>query len=290
MQKLLLLATLVFPLLSYSGTERLNYQGKLAHGNNPVTGNVPMTFQIFDGQNGTNVLYEESMDVDVVDGYYSIELGEYPNLGQLVSAIKRQDAHIQVTVNGKKMKPREKVGKPPFAEHSEETWTEFSLEQSVDGDPIFEQWISYQTNPFIDTADTHMKYLGGYRPSEGSAMSFYFNPVTVSKKVREVRVLALKNNTGYYNDVNPILQNTKLEVVVRSLTTNEKTRSLSEPTDVSEIISGEWFSVPLTNSIKDSVVNAGEYLCIDAYSPYVDNGVFEKGSHLQGIFINVIVY
>ena len=31
------------------GKERLNYQGKLAHGNNPVSGTVPMTFQIFDG-------------------------------------------------------------------------------------------------------------------------------------------------------------------------------------------------------------------------------------------------
>jgi hypothetical protein len=114
-----------------SASERLNYQGKLAHGNSPVTATVPMVFQIYDGQSGTNLLYEESMDVDVVDGYYSVELGENPNLGQLLSAIKREDAHIQVVVDGKELKPREKVGKPPFANNSPETWRAFSYRDQI---------------------------------------------------------------------------------------------------------------------------------------------------------------
>lgn len=89
----------------------LSYGGTLVHDGSSVTGTVPMVFQIYDGMDGTNVLYEESKDVVLhKGGFYWAEFGYSAKDGEISAVLKQTNAHIQVTVNGKKLS-REKFEK-----------------------------------------------------------------------------------------------------------------------------------------------------------------------------------
>lgn len=286
MNKYLLITLLTLPLVGFSGTERLNYQGKLVHGNSPVTGSVPMTFQIYDGQAGTNVLYEESMDVDVVDGYYSIELGEYPNYGQLVSAIKREDAHIQVTISGKKLKPREKVGRPPFAEKSTEIWNEFCTypmreNAYVDAD-------INNTNHWLRTHPGATKALeGSLHLYEGHRTHWLFPPAISKKHVMRIKILAqIVKDTS---DVNQYAQGGVVQAVVRSLHDDQIVRTLTDQINVGSMSSGTWFECPLNKPYSESMVDIDEYLSLEFSLIDDGDGINEWGFSWLSVFTTIVV-
>lgn len=278
------LTTLLVVQEAMANTERLNYQGKLAHGNSPVTATVPMTFQIYDGQSGTNVLYEESMDVDVVDGYYSVELGEYPNYGQLVSAIKREDAHIQVTVDGNALKPREKVGKPPFAEQSREVWREFFYTESLLPE-MWEQVASY-TNVWAQWASDYTSSLSHLTLSEYQTQKIFFTPPTTQKHIVNVKFMARKlssDNYGY-----EITNKGTVQVVVRSILDDQVVRTLSNVISIETMSPCTWFECPLSNTYEESIVNPNEYLCLDFNGTEDGTGDVRTVVVQHSVFITII--
>lgn len=239
-----------------SGAERLNYQGKLAHGNSPVTATVPMTFQIFDGQAGTNVLYEESMDVEVVDGYYSIELGEFPNFGQLVSAIKRQDAHIQVTVDGNPMRPREKVGKPPFAEKSSTVITVAGKHKWL-GEPGTHMTDALRNlTGFMTTYDSDAS-MGGDRIT-GNKM--FVLPIHSSDKYLESYKVYLTYLTEGIYSAHKLLA----EIQVRDLEGNLLDTFCN--VNFRYLAVNQWIELPLTGDTEDRLVPANCFLLIKFYT------------------------
>lgn len=239
-----------------SDAERLNYQGKLAHGNSPVTATIPMTFQIFDGQSGTNVLYEESMDVNVVDGYYSIELGEYPNLGSLISAIKREDAHIQVTVDGKKLKPREKVGKPPVSLTATEHWSTFGISS---GGP----WETYDSSDWVSLEEPLIRNMGAmmYPFYFGKTPNFAIFPAKYGEwQLQHVRLFV---GSRFVPD--DLTHNATVTVNIRHLGTSGGAadtllRTVAKHVDVTDLQPLQWFDIPLTNSVSARTLKHGEVL------------------------------
>lgn len=104
-------------------TPLVNYQGKLKHAGTNAHGPINVTFKVFTGDTNTECVYEESQQVNVVDGLYSTLIGQNPTLGTIEDATMLDDAFLEVAVNGTCLKPREKFTPPPFARKTEESWT-----------------------------------------------------------------------------------------------------------------------------------------------------------------------
>jgi hypothetical protein len=106
-------------------TSLINYQGKLKkHGTNE-NGQVNIIFKIFTGETNNECVFEEAQQVMVIDGLYSTLIGTSPTLGNIEDAAKLEDAHLEVSINGSKLTPREKFTPPPFAKKSTERWINY---------------------------------------------------------------------------------------------------------------------------------------------------------------------
>jgi hypothetical protein len=130
----LLLAALLVVMTTYAQDEDsslITYQGKLVRGGHLVSTNLPMTFAIYDAQDGGQVLFSEDQLVAVVDGFYSVKFGVNPTSGDIDDAAMASTAYLQVTVDGEVMKPREKFVPPPFAKKATERWNLISSFRTI---------------------------------------------------------------------------------------------------------------------------------------------------------------
>jgi len=103
----------------------INYQGRLLAGGQAVTTDsqlpLPMTFRFYDASAAGSLLYEELQDVAVVDGIYSVQLGESPtengSYGNLIDAVAEAAAGIwlEIEINGEVLLPRQKFTSTPYA-------------------------------------------------------------------------------------------------------------------------------------------------------------------------------
>ncbi|OQA27376.1 MAG: hypothetical protein BWY59_01096 [Verrucomicrobia bacterium ADurb.Bin345] len=87
----------------------VNYQGRLMDGTNLVNGSVGLTLRLYDAIVGGSLLYEDSNNVDIVDGLYSTFLGDDTVSGTLTGALSSGTAYLEVSVNGAALEPRERV-------------------------------------------------------------------------------------------------------------------------------------------------------------------------------------
>ena len=95
--------------------QEINYQGRLISGGSPVNGNVAMVLRLYDQAVGGSLLYADSNTVTVVDGLYSTTLGDGTISGTLTNALSFTNVHIEVTVNGTILAPRERLQSLPYA-------------------------------------------------------------------------------------------------------------------------------------------------------------------------------
>lgn len=93
----------------------IHYQGRLANGTNLVNALTSMVFQLYGTGSGGAPTYVETQQVQIVDGLYSVSLGQSPGLGSLREAISHQPLFIEVRVGGTVLSPREQMGSVPFA-------------------------------------------------------------------------------------------------------------------------------------------------------------------------------
>lgn len=113
----------------------ITHQGKLVQGTNLVNGNVAMKFRVYTNDVGGDFVYEETGTVSVVDGYYSFQMGKQPSYGQLKQAVKHDNTHIEMEVNGEVLHPRTPFSPPPFAKSAEHTWNYFGGNRLSDSTP-----------------------------------------------------------------------------------------------------------------------------------------------------------
>lgn len=115
--KSLFISLLVILLLSGSllGTEvpgLINFHGYLSEADAAVTGTVEATFKIYDAPTGGNLLWSEIRSFDVLDGYYSIMLGEITPLEIDFNG----DMFLALQITGQnEMAPRYMITATPFA-------------------------------------------------------------------------------------------------------------------------------------------------------------------------------
>jgi len=122
---ILLLCVTVFSAFVAHGetTPLVNYQGKLKkHGTNE-NGQISITFKVFTGETNSDCVFEETQSVAVADGLYSTLIGKNPTLGNIEDACALDDAYLELSINGTKMKPRERFTPPPFAKKSVQRWS-----------------------------------------------------------------------------------------------------------------------------------------------------------------------
>jgi hypothetical protein len=106
-------------------TALVNYQGKLKkHGTNE-NAQVAVNFKVFTGETNSECVFEETKQVTVVDGLYSVLIGENPLLGTIEDACALDSAYLEVSINGNTLKPREKFTPPPFAARTAQVWNVF---------------------------------------------------------------------------------------------------------------------------------------------------------------------
>lgn len=101
--------------LQAQAPEMFRYQGRLVDGTNLVNATLPMSFKLYDAQNGGSLVYEDSGSVLVVDGLYSTTIGDDPAHGSLTNALTNAAVYLELTINGATLSPRERLVSVPYA-------------------------------------------------------------------------------------------------------------------------------------------------------------------------------
>lgn len=100
-------------LLPVAGTaqvpQQFNYQGKLIDGTNLVNTSTTMVFRLFNVVSGGSALYVETQTVAVVDGLYSTQVGQSPDVGTLAAASTNQPLYLELQIGATTLTPREQV-------------------------------------------------------------------------------------------------------------------------------------------------------------------------------------
>lgn len=105
--------------------DSINYQGKLADNNgNPLTGNYPMTFEVYSAASGGTFLYGDDRTtnlVPVTNGIFNVLVGTGTAMGGTTYTNIRQAAqsgtsiYLQVRVSGTALLPRQRLVASPYA-------------------------------------------------------------------------------------------------------------------------------------------------------------------------------
>jgi len=117
--------------------ERINYQGRLINGTNLVSAAVPMVFRLYPQPAGGNPLYQETQTVTIVDGLYSVLIGEQaPAPGALFAALTNDPVYIEVEANGAPLTPRQRVASVAYAFNADKL-DGFSAAAFATGTPLY---------------------------------------------------------------------------------------------------------------------------------------------------------
>ncbi|NQT90267.1 MAG: hypothetical protein HQ558_03335 [Candidatus Omnitrophica bacterium] len=94
----------------------LNFQGRLTdQDGNPLNGNHPVTFSIYDASTGGNKLWTETQTVNVSDGIYNCRLGSSTPLNIAFD----NPYYLEVTISGQTLTPRQPISASPYALNAE---------------------------------------------------------------------------------------------------------------------------------------------------------------------------
>lgn len=242
-------------------TALVNYQGKLKKAGTNMNGEVTIIFKIFTGETNEDCVFQESQQVVVVDGLYSTLIGKNPTLGNIEDSAKLDDAFLEVTVNGTKLKPREKFCPPAFAKKSEERWNQFVLAFCNESTP--EKFI------YMDLNSKFGQDLGnavGPTNCSGAFTAFTF-PVPVNAvKVASAKALIITNGSFWMHpEGNPFIV---ARLTARTLTNSARALGPAFLITVTNTPLGSWFSLPLSTNQNDLTVQESELLCVDFHGGY----------------------
>ena len=122
MQNKLLLAFMLI-LVFFSGAiaapEIINYQGRLLQNGVPLTTDtpIPITFSIFpeESDTGSSPVWQETQDVYVQNGTFSVKLGAINPLVQTLFDDTAGEYWLEITIDGETLSPRQRLTSVPFA-------------------------------------------------------------------------------------------------------------------------------------------------------------------------------
>jgi hypothetical protein len=90
------------------------YQGQLRQNGTPFTGNATITFDLYDGPSGGNLIGTETLgSVPVTEGLFTVRLNDGGQFG--VNAFNGNARWLAITVNGAPLTPRQELTAAPHA-------------------------------------------------------------------------------------------------------------------------------------------------------------------------------
>lgn len=96
--------------------ELINYQGRLLQGTNLVNTSTSIVFRLYDEAGGGTLLYQETQNVQIVDGLYSVRIGEnIPEPGSLAAAFTGRVVYLEIAVGDETLEPRERIASVAYA-------------------------------------------------------------------------------------------------------------------------------------------------------------------------------
>jgi hypothetical protein len=110
--------------LSFAAPNEMNFQGRITDdmGNSVTDGVYEMRFRIYDALTDGNLQWEETQDVNITDGVYSVILGTGTTLtGSFDAALFEEDGRwLEVWVEGEQLTPRQKITSVAYALQAQE--------------------------------------------------------------------------------------------------------------------------------------------------------------------------
>ncbi len=229
------------------------YQGKLVQGSNLVNGTVAMKLRIYTNDVGGAFIYEESNLVTVVDGYYSFLVGKQPNYGQLKKALKHNNPHIEIEVDGDVLAPREPFNPPPFAENAESVWRTFGNINNMESMDVYTNgWAKLLGN---------FEIIGALAETDRTpdwAHSFIlFPPPIEDKEVVGVKII----RTG---DLTTAGGHTSRPILTVKVVGHEglPKRVISEPMQIKDMLKNAWTNFVMIGTAESRTLSEDEMLLI----------------------------
>ena len=129
--------------LSSATPLQYNHQGRLLDTEgNGLSGEHELTFRIVDESDA--VLWEESLNIDFQNGYYSVHLGEDETNNPLDDSIfAAYPLWMELSVDGDTLEPRHPIQSVPYANIA-------GMAESVDGGSVNASDISVNGTPVVD--------------------------------------------------------------------------------------------------------------------------------------------
>ncbi len=115
----ILFSTWITSLLAYgqSVPEMLNYQGRILNDDRPYSGETNVLVALYDSETAGTQLFAETQTVDVVDGFYSLQMGSVNTTG-LTDAFDSSAVYLETTIGTTVLSPRERVLSSAYAIHA----------------------------------------------------------------------------------------------------------------------------------------------------------------------------
>jgi microcystin-dependent protein len=103
---------------------QIPYRGILDSNGSPVlSDSLPMTFEIFDAEQNGKRLWDDSMNVAVQDGQFTVALGDKSQKPIPASVFEQPNLYLQVTVNGQLLAGRQRLLSVPYAQSARSALT-----------------------------------------------------------------------------------------------------------------------------------------------------------------------
>ena len=109
----------------------------------PLEGNHFLQFSLYDVQQGGSLLWEESMFINVTNGYYSVELGTNPLYALESELLASGNLFVETSVNNTILGQRTSLSSVPYARVSQ-------VAETVDGGSVNASQISVADQVVID--------------------------------------------------------------------------------------------------------------------------------------------
>lgn len=245
----------------------LSYQGRLSADSASLTAKATVQFRFFSGETNEVSLYEEEQVVDVREGLFSTEIGRSPTLGSLEEITKGDDSYLELTVNGKKLTPRQKYSAPPFAKRSTETWQLFYHSLSAANPNLFAFSGHDDGNWRFGWSALHRLY------SSNSTALACFPPSARKVRISGARFMPLIPSNDHLDpndDGNRVLQ-AEVSLELRDADGISFIRRIGSPLTLSvDPTEKTWLDLPLPSKTADLEIKPGEILCyrMTSRAPY----------------------
>ena len=262
-------------------TSLVNYQGKLQQSGTNVNGTINVMFSVFtDPTNSNNLVYQETQQVNVVNGLYSTLIGQNPTVGTIQAACKMNNTYLEVAVNGNTLSPRELFCPPPFAQSCETRWYLTSPGTCDLYSHVFTANFYYTMTALnLDFLPATNNYSQTYGGSQVNIPSRYWgtNAVGIPMCVFAAPAKSVNIDTANilitnpaYNPINSILVASNLVIHLTARTFPNGVRTVGPDlvlTPANLPAYNTWTPLPLSTNSTDLIIQPGEFLCVEFIAP-----------------------